>query len=358
MRAAFPCPLCVVGRGPGIIARCVAMWTVLVVSIAVAAYYRSRLARSFRRALGRRRKTPRIDESFEKMDGSLYKKFWASHQVGARDVEPFDVARPRVVLIVRGSSDDLPNLDGELDAVRACARKAAARVVECVSLETLGEALRRATSWRRDDFPCGARPRVWLHVAGHATERHLEDPQKAMVPTGKVVSLVATYRRNIEAVFCNGCRSAALAAALAEAGVAAVGWRTDCSDAGAALFAAAFYKRAFDQADAAADPNIAPAASAFLGATQDVLAPRAAAFVAQAPRSPASPTRGGGGSVDIELDGSGRRSMDGSGPLSPKNTDRVVPVLAVPKATMALDRSARSARATSSPSTSRGRASS
>ena len=214
MRAAFPCPLCVVGRGPGIIARCVAMWTVLVVSIAVAAYYRSRLARSFRRALGRRRKTPRIDESFEKMDGSLYKKFWASHQVGARDVEPFDVARPRVVLIVRGSSDDLPNLDGELDAVRACARKAAARVVECVSLETLGEALRRATSWRRDDFPCGARPRVWLHVAGHATERHLEDPQKAMVPTGKVVSLVATYRRNIEAVFCNGCRSAPLAAAL------------------------------------------------------------------------------------------------------------------------------------------------
>ena len=92
--------------------------------------------------------------------------------------EPFDVARPRVVLIVRGSSDDLPNLDGELDAVRACARKAAARVVECVSLETLGEALKRATSWRRDDFPCGARPRVWLHVAGHATELHLEDPQK------------------------------------------------------------------------------------------------------------------------------------------------------------------------------------
>ena len=79
MRAAFPCPLCVVGRGPGIIARCVAMWTVLVVSIAVAAYYRSRLARSFRRALGRRRKAPRIDESFEKMDGSLYKKFWALH---------------------------------------------------------------------------------------------------------------------------------------------------------------------------------------------------------------------------------------------------------------------------------------
>merc|ERR1719269_237033 len=36
--------------------------------------------------------------------------------------------------------------------------------------------------------------------------------------------------------------------------------------------------------------------------------------------------------------------MDGSGPLSPKNTDRAVPVLAVPKATMALDRSARSAR--------------
>ena len=69
----FPCPLCVVGRGPGLIARCVAMWTVLVASIAVAAYYRSRLARSFRRALGRRRKTPRIDESFEKMDGSLYK---------------------------------------------------------------------------------------------------------------------------------------------------------------------------------------------------------------------------------------------------------------------------------------------
>ena len=344
MSTSFPCPLCVVGRGPGIIARCVAMWTVLVVSIAVAAYYRSKLARSFRRALGRRRKTPRIDESFEKMDGSLYKKFWASHQVGARDVEPFDVARPRVVLIVRGSSDDLPNLDGELDAVRACARKAAARVVECVSLETLGEALKRATSWRRDDFPCGARPRVWLHVAGHATERHLEDPQKAMVPTGKVVSLVATYRRNIEAVFCNGCRSAALAAALAEAGVAAVGWRTDCSDAGAALFAAAFYKRAFDQADAAADPNIAPAASAFLGATQDVLAPRAAAFVAQAPRSPACPTRGGGGSVDIEMDGSGRKGMDGSGPLSPKNTDRAVPVLAVPKATMALDRSARSAR--------------
>ena len=351
MSTTFPCPLCVVGRGPGIIARCVAMWTALALCVALAAYYRSKLARSLRRALGRRRKTPRIDESFEKMDGSLYKKFWASHQVGARDVEPFDVARPRVVLIVRGSSDDLPNLDGELDAVRACARKAAARVVECVSLETLGEALRRATSWRRDDFPCGARPRVWLHVAGHATERHLEDPQKAMVPTGKVVSLVATYRRNIEAVFCNGCRSAALAAALAEAGVAAVGWRTDCSDAGAALFAAAFYKRAFDQADAVADPNIAPAASAFLGATQDVLAPRAAAFVAQAPRSPASPTRGGGGSVDIELDGSrrsmdgsGRKGMDGSGPLSPKNTDRAVPVLAVPKATMALDRSARSAR--------------
>ena len=89
-------------------------------------------------------------------------------------------------------------------------------------------------------------------------------------------------------------------AALAEAGVAAVGWRTDCSDAGAALFAAAFYKRAFDQADAVADPNIAPAASAFLGATQDVLAPRAAAFVAQAPRSPACPTRGGGGSVENE----------------------------------------------------------
>ena len=343
----FPCPLCVVGRGPGLIARCVAMWTALALCIALAAYYRSKLARSLRRALGRRRKTPRIDESFEKMDGSLYKKFWASHQVGhlgARDVEPFDVARPRVVLIVRGSSDDLPNLDGELDAVRACARKAAARVVECVSLETLGEALKRATSWRRDDFPCGARPRVWLHVAGHATELHLEDPQKAMVPTEKVVSLVATYRRNIEAVFCNGCRSAGLAAALAEAGVAAVGWRTDCSDAGAALFAAAFYKRAFDQADAVADPNIAPAASAFLGATQDVLAPRAAAFVAQAPRSPACPTRGGGGSVDIEMDGSGRKGMDGSGPLSPKNTDRAVPVLAVPKATMALDRSARSAR--------------
>ena len=343
----FPCPLCVVGRGPGLIARCVAMWTALALGIALAAYYRSKLARSLRRALGRRRKTPRIDESFEKMDGSLYKKFWASHQVGhlgARDVEPFDVARPRVVLIVRGSSDDLPNLDGELDAVRACARKAAARVVECVSLETLGEALKRATSWRRDDFPCGARPRVWLHVAGHATELHLEDPQKAMVPTEKVVSLVATYRRNIEAVFCNGCRSAGLAAALAEAGVAAVGWRTDCSDAGAALFAAAFYKRAFDQADAVADPNIAPAASAFLGATQDVLAPRAAAFVAQAPRSPACPTRGGGGSVDIEMDGSGRKGMDGSGPLSPKNTDRAVPVLAVPKATMALDRSARSAR--------------
>ena len=343
----FPCPLCVVGRGPGLIARCVAMWTALALGIALAAYYRSKLARSLRRALGRRRKTPRIDESFEKMDGSLYKKFWASHQVGhlgARDVEPFDVARPRVVLIVRGSSDDLPNLDGELDAVRACARKAAARVVECVSLETLGEALKRATSWRRDDFPCGARPRVWLHVAGHATELHLEDPQKAMVPTEKVVSLVATYRRNIEAVFCNGCRSAGLAAALAEAGVAAVGWRTDCSDAGAALFAAAFYKRAFDQADAVADPNIAPAASAFLGATQDVLAPRAAAFVAQAPRSPACPTRGGGGSVDIEMDGSGRKGMDGSGPLSPKNTDRAVPVLAVPKATMALDRSTRSAR--------------
>ena len=343
----FPCPLCVVGRGPGLIARCVAMWTALALCIALAAYYRSKLARSLRRALGRRRKTPRIDESFEKMDGSLYKKFWASHQVGhlgARDVEPFDVARPRVVLIVRGSSDDLPNLDGELDAVRACARKAAARVVECVSLETLGEALKRATSWRRDDFPCGARPRVWLHVAGHATQHHLEDPQKAMVPTEKVVSLVATYRRNIEAVFCNGCRSAGLAAALAEAGVAAVGWRTDCSDAGAALFAAAFYKRAFDQADAVADPNIAPAASAFLGATQDVLAPRAAAFVAQAPRSPACPTRGGGGSVDIEMDGSGRKGMDGSGPLSPKNTDRAVPVLAVPKATMALDRSARSAR--------------
>ena len=343
----FPCPLCVVGRGPGLIARCVAMWTALALCVALAAYYRSKLARSLRRALGRRRKTPRIDESFEKMDGSLYKKFWASHQVGhlgARDVEPFDVARPRVVLIVRGSSDDLPNLDGELDAVRACARKAAARVVECVSLETLGEALKRATSWRRDDFPCGARPRVWLHVAGHATELHLEDPQKAMVPTEKVVSLVATYRRNIEAVFCNGCRSAGLAAALAEAGVAAVGWRTDCSDAGAALFAAAFYKRAFDQADAVADPNIAPAASAFLGATQDVLAPRAAAFVAQAPRSPACPTRGGGGSVDIEMDGSGRKGMDGSGPLSPKNTDRAVPVLAVPKATMALDRSARSAR--------------
>ena len=343
----FPCPLCVVGRGPGLIARCVAMWAALALCIALAAYYRSKLARSLRRALGRRRKTPRIDESFEKMDGSLYKKFWASHQVGhlgARDVEPFDVARPRVVLIVRGSSDDLPNLDGELDAVRACARKAAARVVECVSLETLGEALRRATSWRRDDFPCGARPRVWLHVAGHATELHLEDPQKAMVPTEKVVALVATYRRNIEAVFCNGCRSAGLAAALAEAGVAAVGWRTDCSDAGAALFAAAFYKRAFDQADAVADPNIAPAASAFLGATQDVLAPRAAAFVAQAPRSPACPTRGGGGSVDIEMDGSGRKGMDGSGPLSPKNTDRAVPVLAVPKATMALDRSARSAR--------------
>ena len=156
----FPCPLCVVGRGPGLIARCVAMWTALALCVALAAYYRSKLARSLRRALGRRRKTPRIDESFEKMDGSLYKKFWASHQVGARDVEPFDVARPRVVLIVRGSSDDLPNLDGELDAVRACARKAAARVVECVSLETLGEALRRATSWRRDDFPCGARPRV------------------------------------------------------------------------------------------------------------------------------------------------------------------------------------------------------
>ena len=347
MSTTFPCPLCVVGRGPGLIARCVAMWTALALCIALAAYYRSKLARSLRRALGRRRKTPRIDESFEKMDGSLYKKFWASHQVGhlgARDVEPFDVARPRVVLIVRGSSDDLPNLDGELDAVRACARKAAARVVECVSLETLGEALKRATSWRRDDFPCGARPRVWLHVAGHATELHLEDPQKAMVPTEKVVSLVATYRRNIEAVFCNGCRSAGLAAALAEAGVAAVGWRTDCSDAGAALFAAAFYKRAFDQADAVADPNIAPAASAFLGATQDVLAPRAAAFVAQAPRSPACPTRGGGGSVDIEMDGSGRKGMDGSGPLSPKNTDRAVPVLAVPKATMALDRSARSAR--------------
>ena len=343
----FPCPLCVVGRGPGLIARCVAMWTALALCIALAAYYRSKLARSLRRALGRRRKTPRIDESFEKMDGSLYKKFWASHQVGhlgARDVEPFDVARPRVVLIVRGSSDDLPNLDGELDAVRACARKAAARVVECVSMETLGEALKRATSWRRDDFPCGARPRVWLHVAGHATELHLEDPQKAMVPTEKVVSLVATYRRNIEAVFCNGCRSAGLAAALAEAGVAAVGWRTDCSDAGAALFAAAFYKRAFDQADAVSDPNIAPAASAFLGATQDVLAPRAAAFVAQAPRSPACPTRGGGGSVDIEMDGSGRKGMDGSGPLSPKNTDRAVPVLAVPKATMALDRSTRSAR--------------
>ena len=96
-------------------------------------------------------------------------------------------------------------------------------------------------------------------------------------------------------------------------------------DAGAALFAAAFYKRAFDQADAVADPNIAPAASAFLGATQDVLAPRAAAFVAQAPRSPACPTRGGGGSVDIEMDGSGRKGMDGSGPLSPKNTDRAVP---------------------------------
>ena len=32
--------------------------------------------------------------------------------------------------------------------------------------------------------------------------------------------------------------STGLAAALAEAGVAAVGWRTDCSDAGAALFAA------------------------------------------------------------------------------------------------------------------------
>ena len=44
------------------------------------------------------------------------------------------------------------------------------------------------------------------------------------------------------------------------------------------------------------------------------------------------------------MDGSGRKGMDGSGPLSPKNTDRAVPVLAVPKATMALDRSARSAR--------------
>ncbi|CAH0380422.1 unnamed protein product [Pelagomonas calceolata] len=364
----FPCPLCVVGRGPGLIARCVAMWTTLVLCVALAAYYRSKLARSLRRALGRRRKTPRIDESFEKMDGSLYKKFWASHQVGhlgARDVEPFDVARPRVVLIVRGSSDDLPNLDGELDAVRACARKAAARVVECVSLETLGEALKRATSWRRDDFPCGARPRVWLHVAGHATELHLEDPQKAMVPTEKVVSLVATYRRNIEAVFCNGCRSAGLAAALAEAGVAAVGWRTDCSDAGAALFAAAFYKRAFDQADAVADPNIAPAPSAFLGATRRTSsrrarrrssrrrpgrprAPRAAAAGprrwrwiarrgrrASRPRSATPRWTARARAVARARDG----EMDGGRGADSENVVRAVPVLAVPKATMALDRS-------------------
>ena len=42
----FPCPLCVVGRGPGLIARCVAMWTALVLCIALAAYYRSKLARA------------------------------------------------------------------------------------------------------------------------------------------------------------------------------------------------------------------------------------------------------------------------------------------------------------------------
>ena len=293
-------------------------WTALALCIALAAYYRSKLARSLRRALAAGARPPNRRVLREDGRQPLQEVLGVAPGRPPRRATSSLRRRAAARRLDRAGQFGRPAQSRRgTDAVRACARKAAARRRVRV-LETR-RGPKRATSWRRDDFPCGARPRVWLQVAGHATELHLEDPQKAMVPTEKVVSLVATYRRNIEAVFCNGCRSAGLAAALAEAGVAAVGWRTDCSDAGAALFATAFYKRAFDQADPVADPNIAPAASAFLGATRGTSSRRAPRrFVAQAPRSPACPTRGGGGSVDIEMDGSGGRAWTGRGPSRPR----------------------------------------
>ena len=243
-------------------------------------------------------------------------RFWASHQVGhhygARERQPFDAARPRVVLIA-ARARHLPNLRRGTGTHTHTPARRGARPTGAIPGDA-GEASTCGTAARR--LPLR---RAAARLAPRRRPRHrtpLGGPAKSDGADGKSGGV-------------SGHLPAQHRGRLLQLGAGARGWRPPSrkpasrpwagarTAAGAALFAAAFYKRAFDQADAVADPNIAPAASAFLGATQDVLAPRAAAFVAQAPRSPACPARGGGGSVDIEMDGPAK-GMDGSGPSRPR----------------------------------------
>ena len=112
-----------------------------------------------RRALGRRRKTPRIDESFEKMDGSLYKKFWASHQVGhlgARDVR---VAPRGLQLLLERLELSLLAVDDLMQSGDLRARGLQlALLARGPQLACIAPALRPAIAgeeaWRHDKSPC------------------------------------------------------------------------------------------------------------------------------------------------------------------------------------------------------------
>ena len=260
-------------RGVDVAAAAVAAAVVLAASLAAAAF-------SF--VTRRRRPLPSKDKEF---GGSA--QDWSAKG----ELSLLTCARPRSIVLVRGSGSgdlggDLANLSKELRAVMRCAKAMNVRIVECENLADLDDCLHAATRWPAGDFPEGVATRIWIHLAGHGCANHLFGDRVAG-PTGesakplvaesvqRVVATISRYRDEVEVVVCNSCQSSTLAGAIAGAGLSAIGWRTECTDHGAALFAAAFYATAFREEPRG---SLSAERAAFLNAKAFLLAPRDAAL--------------------------------------------------------------------------------